>query len=177
MQHDDTDRAERAGAAVARRTLLGVAGAAALLATAGCNPFSTTRTTRTVTQTAPEPIDPMETLIAMTRLHLLRLQAGEELGGATAKKLAPLAADRSDHLTRLLAEQARVNRTKPSAAGTAGQSVPAPKTPAAAAQSAADDAAAAQLAFSDQLGNVSKFRAAMFASIAACLATHRVVLT
>jgi hypothetical protein len=177
VDHDDTDRRGRPGTAVARRTLFGVAGAAALLASAGCNPFSTTRTTRTVTETAPDPIDPMDTLIAMTRLHLLRLEAGITLGGATAKKLTTLAADRSAHLTRLLAEQGRVNRAKPSPAGTAGQTVPAPKTPAAAAQSAADDAAAAQLAFGDQLGNVSRYRAAMFASIAACLATHRVVLT
>lgn len=174
MRNDEQQPAGRGG--LARRTLFGAAGTVALLTTAGCNPFSTAKTTKTVTATAPEPIDPMDTLIAMTRLHLLRLQAGIALGGATAKKLTPLADDRAQHLTRLLDEQARVNRATPSAAGTAGQTVPGAKTPAAAISSAAEDAAAAQLAFSDQLGNVSRYRAALFASIAACLTTHRVVL-
>src|SRR4051794_41573188 len=41
-----------------RRAVLISAGSAAALVTAGCNPFSaTTRTTRTVVQTAPPPID------------------------------------------------------------------------------------------------------------------------
>lgn len=162
---------------VARRTLFAMTGAAVLLVPAACDPFSTTKTTRTVTQTAPEPIDPMDTLIAMTRLHLLRLRAGISLGGVTAPKFTQLATDRADHLTRLLAEQARRNRATPSAPGTVGHNVPVPITPALAIRSALDDASAAQLAFSDQVGNVTRYRAALFASISACLSTHPVVLS
>ncbi len=161
-----------------RRALLTAAGAAAVvLATAGCQPFSgTTKTTRTVTTQAPPPIDPMDTLIAMTRLHLLRLTSAVKLGGDTAERLGELRDDRSAHLTRLLQEQARVNRTQPGPAVQPGQGVPAPANGRAALAAAADDAAAAELAFSDQLGNVSRYRAGLFASISACLASHRIVL-
>jgi len=161
---------------VGRRAVLTAAAAAAVLATAGCQPFSGTKVTRTVTTQAPPPIDPMDTLIAMTRLHLLRLTSAVALGGATAQRLGQLRDDRAAHLTRLLQEQARVNRTQPGPAVQPGQSVPAPANSAAAMAAAADDAAVAELAFSDQLGNVSRYRAALFASISACLASHRAVL-
>lgn len=163
-------------ATVGRRRLLTAAGVGALLLTAGCNPFSTTRTTRTVVTQAPPPVDPMDTLIATTRLHLLRLEAALGLGGATAKKLTPLRNDRRQHLQRLVDEQARVNRTEAGPLVEPGQSVPAPKSPAEAIKSAVNDAVDAQSAFGDQIAVVSRYRAAMFASIAACLAGHRVML-
>lgn len=163
-------------ATVARRSVLTAAGVGALLLTAGCNPFSTTRTTRTVVTEAPPPVDPMDTLIAMTRLHMLRLEASLDLGSTTTRKLTPLRNDRRQHLQRLLDEQARVNRTEAGPLVEPGQSVPAPATAAEAVESAATDAADAQSAFGDQIAVVSRYRAAMFASIAACLAGHRVVL-
>lgn len=124
---------------------------------------------------APPPTDPMDNLISMTRLHYLRLQAGAGLGGS-ASKLAPLAKDRLEHLKRLLGEQARTNRSTPAPATEPGQSVAAPASAAAAISSAVEDASIAQVAFTDQIPNVSRYRAALFASIAACLATHRTVL-
>ncbi|MGI8418452.1 MAG: hypothetical protein ACR2P2_20095 [Nakamurella sp.] len=163
--------------AVTRRAVLTAAGTAAVLASTGCTAFSSTTTTQTVVAIAPPPIDPMDTLIAMTRLHLLRLVAGIKLGGDAAKKLPPLRDDRIAHLQRLLQEQARVNRSAVAPLTQAGQTVPAAASAAAAIAAAAKDAADAQLAFTDQLGNVSKYRAALFASISACLATHRVVLS
>lgn len=156
---------------------MAAAGAAAVLVSTGCTAFSSTTTTKTVVATAPPPIDPMDTLIAMTRLHLLRLVAGIKLGGDAAKKLTPLRDDRIAHLQRLLQEQARVRRSAAAPLTQAGQTVPGGATAAAAIAAAAQDAADAQLAFSDQLANVSKYRAALFASISACLATHRVVLS
>lgn len=163
--------------AVTRRAVLAAAGAAVVLASTGCTAFSSTKTTRTVVATAPPPIDPMDTLIAMTRLHLLRLVAGIKLGGDAAKKLPPLRDDRIAHLQRLLQEQARVNRSAEAPLTQAGLTVPPASSTAAAISAAAQDAADAQLAFSDQLGNVSKYRAELFASISACLSTHRVVLS
>jgi len=157
--------------------VLTTAGAAVVLTTAGCNPFATTKTTRTVTTQAPPPIDPMDTLIASTRLHLLRLDAGIKLGGDTATRLTSLRNDRTAHLRRLLDEQARVNRTTAAPMTVAGAQVDPPKDGKSALAAAAEDAAAAQLAFSDQLANVSRYRAALFASIAACLSSHRVVLS
>lgn len=158
-----------------RAAITAGAGAAALL-TAGCNPFDSTKTVRTVVTQAPPPIDPMDTLIATTRLHLLRLEAGITLGGRTAATLGPLRVDRAAHLTKLIAEQQRVNRT-PSPQPPAGQKLPAPASEKEALASAAKDAADAQVMFSDQLGNVSRYRAGLFAAIVACLATHRLVLS
>lgn len=172
----DTAASRPGRGGIARRSLLTAAGAGALLLTAGCNPFSTSRTTRTVTAEAPPPVDPMDTLIATTRLHLLRLEASLDLGAATTKKLTPLRNDRRQHLQVLLDEQARVNRTEPQPLVEPGQTVPAPETAGDAIESAAADAADAQEFFGDQIANVSRYRAAMFASIAACLAGHRVVL-
>ncbi|MDQ6658946.1 MAG: hypothetical protein M3Z00_12130 [Actinomycetota bacterium] len=163
--------------AVTRRAVLAAAGTVAVLASCGCTAFTSTKTTRTVVAIAPPPIDPMDTLIAMTRLHLLRLVAGIQLGGDAAKKLPALRDDRIAHLQRLLQEQARVNRSAEAPLTQAGQTVPAAGSAAAAIAGAAQDAADAQLAFSDQLANVSKYRAALFASISACLSTHRVVLS
>ncbi|NNG34233.1 hypothetical protein HKD39_00560 [Nakamurella sp. DB0629] len=160
---------------MARRGVFAAGAAVALSATAGCTVFSSSRTTRTETVAAPPPTDPMDNLISMTRLHYLRLQAGASLGGAAAK-LEPLAKDRLEHLKRLLAEQARTNRSTPAPATQAGQTVAPPASAAAAISSAVDDASVAQVAFTDQIANVSRYRAALFASIAACLATHRTVL-
>jgi hypothetical protein len=153
-------------------------GTAAALVTAGCNPFaSTTRTTRTVVQTAPPPIDPMTNLIATTQLHLLRLQSAVAKGGSLAKTLTPLRDDRADHLDALRAELAR---TSPSAA--AATAAPATATVAIPSEAASvlavirDDAGNAQVQFTDATTTVSPYRAELLASIAACLATHRAVL-
>lgn len=166
--------------ALGRRALLAGAGGSALLLTAGCNPFSQTITTRTVTATAPPPSDPMDGLIATTRLHLLRVRAAVATDKTDAARLTGLQKDRQAHLDALIAEQ---NRTLPRSTGP-GASAPLPTAGAIGLPNDVKlilgvirtDAADAQQKFIDSIGLVSRYRAALFASIAACLATHRVVL-
>ena len=153
------------------------AGTAALLATAGCNPFSTTATTRTVTTEAPPPIDPMDNLIATTQLHLLRLETAVARGGSLAKTLTPLRDDRQAHLDALKKELARTTPDDPQAtAAPPTGTVPLPKDDEAVLAVIRDDAGNAQVQFTDAVGTVSRYRSQLLASIAACLATHRAVL-
>jgi len=186
-------RAAWAPLPIARRTLLaGSLGGVALLTT-GCGPFgSSAPTTTTVTAPAPEIADPITGLIAVTRLQVLRLVgaaalltgSGDKAGGIL---LTGLARDRQAHLDALTAE---LDRTDPPA-GTSRAAPPSagvlPPAPAPAEvqlppdsklvlPAVRSDAAAAQQQFTDALGLVSRYRAALFASIAACLATHRAVL-
>jgi hypothetical protein len=160
---------------VTRRSLLAGAGAAVLLATAACNPFSPTAQTRTQTVTAPPPIDPIDNLIASTELHVLRLESAVAKGGDIATLLNPLLVDRKAHLERLTADRDRSRpgvTPPPPAAGT----IPVPADRASIIRVVLDDTATAQVQFTDAVSTVSAYRAALFSSIAACLATHRVVL-
>lgn len=158
------------------------AGSIALVATAGCNPFSTTtRITQTVTAAPAVAADILPTLIATTRLHLVRLSNAISTDRALAARLTPLRADRQAHLTALIAE---LGRTSPAAAAaetkkpTADKSVTVPQSGAAALLAGMrSDAAAAQTVFTDSLAQTSRYRAALFGSIVACLASHRVALT
>lgn len=159
-----------------RRAVLAAGAGAALLAAAGCNPFSTTKVTRTEVVEAPPPIDPIEQLIAKTRFHYLRLVAAVQLGGDVATKLTPLRDDRRAHLQALLDEQARTARTTAAPLTTAGQQVARPASAAVALEQTAQDAADAQAAFTDGLGAVSRYRATLFATIAASLAGHQEAL-
>ncbi|MBE7162677.1 MAG: hypothetical protein INR72_15675, partial [Williamsia herbipolensis] len=169
-QQSPDDPADRSSARVGRRTVLTVGAVAAALSTAACNPFSTTRVTRTEVVTAPPPIDPIDQLIAKTRLHYLRLVAAVQLGGATSTALTPLRDDRRQHLQALLDEQARTSRRTADPLTQAGQTVAPPSTASDAITMAVTDARDASTAFSDALGSVSRYRAMLFASIAASLA-------
>lgn len=165
------------GARLPRRALLIGAGSAAALVTAGCNPFSTTKTTRTVTATAPPPVDPMANLIATTQLHLLRLQTAVARGGKLAKTLTPLRDDRQKHLDALRTELARTSPDAPAATSApASGTVAIPKEEASVLAVIRDDAGNAQVQFTDATATVSRYRAQLLAAIAACLATHRAVL-
>lgn len=166
---------------LARRTLVLGAGAVALGASAGCNPFSTpTRVTQTVTAAPPPVADPVPTLIATTRLHLVRLTNAIAADKTLVARLTPLRSDRAAHLTALIDE---LGRTSPQAAALekkkpitdAGIAVPS----GGAAQILAGmrtDAALAQGLFTDAFSLASRYRAALFGPIAACLATHRLVM-
>jgi hypothetical protein len=157
------------------------AGTLALVATAGCNPFSTTtRVTQTVTAAPASAVDVLPTLIATTRLHVVRLSNAITADRALAARLTPLRADRQAHLTTLITE---LGRTSPAAAAaekkkpTADNSVSVPRSGSAAVLAAMrSDAALAQGIFTDALAQTSRYRAALFASITACLASHRVAL-
>jgi hypothetical protein len=161
--------------------LLFGAGTAALMATAGCNPFATaTRITQTVTAAAAPTADPIPMLIATTRLHLVRLTNAIAADKTLAKRLTPLRDDRHAHLTALIAE---LGRTSPQAAAQAGaQPTTDPSVPVPTGGSAQilagmrSDATTAQGLFTDSFQLASRYRAALFGSIAAALASHRVAL-
>jgi hypothetical protein len=135
---------------------------------------------------APPPVDPIETLIATTRLHLARLDATLTTfaaDAATVALLTPLRADRAAHLDALRTEDARGNGSV--IADTPGPSATPGGAPAleispdvtTAIDTIRSDAENAQLQFSDGVVATGPYRAALFASISACLATHRSVLT
>ncbi len=156
------------------------AGAAALMASAGCNPFSTpTKITQTVTASAAPAADPMPTLIATTRLHLVRLTNAIAADPTLAKRLTPLRNDRQAHLSALIAELARTSPAAAAQASAAPTTDPAIAVPTGSTQILAamrSDAAQAQTLFTDSFELASRYRAALFGSVAACLASHRVAL-
>ena len=165
-----------------RRVVFAGAGSVAALATAACKPFSTTtRITQTVTAAPAPQTDPMLTLIAVTRLHIVRLTNAMAADRSLVARLTPLRADRKAHLAALIDDLAR---TSPQAAAAekakpvADKTLSVPKGGAAALLAGMrSDAAVAQEAFTDAMAQASRYRAALFASIAACLATHRTALT
>lgn len=165
----------------AGRTVMWGAGTVALVATAGCNPFSpTTRITQTVTAAPAAAVDVLPTLIATTRLHVVRLANAAAADRTLGARLTPLRADRQAHLTALITELGRtspVGAAAEKAKPTADKTVAVPSgTSAALLGGMRSDAALAQGLFTDALAQTSRYRAALFASIAACLASHRVAL-
>ena len=169
-----------------RRTFLSVVGGAAALTIAstvtGCSLFSGDDGAPTVLP-APAVSDPIAGLIATTRLHILRLEAAIAAYPDQAPLLTPLRDDRAAQLAALEAEYARVNPAGVSSpdAPTA-PTVPAsgqiavPPSPEAAISSIRGDAATAQVQFTDAVSNASRYRAALYGSIAASLASHRAIL-
>lgn len=142
--------------------------------------FGGTPTTRTVTQEAPPPVDPLDTLIATTRLHLARIEGGLAAVAGDARGVGLLNAvrfDRAAHLEALLAERVRGEGGMTSEA--TGTSVPALEMPAettAVLGAVRSDAENAQVQFTDGVAATGRYRAALLGSIAACLATHRAIL-
>jgi hypothetical protein len=168
------------GTPISRRSLLVGAGALALLT--GCSYFGTDEPPAPTVVSTPAALDPINGLIATTRLHLLRLDAAIAADQTDAARLTALRADRQAHLTALEAEFARANPAAASGSATAAASAPAtasivmPDTPEAIISAVRGDAATAQVQFTDAISSASRYRAAMFGSIAAALASHRAVL-
>jgi hypothetical protein len=170
------------GAAISRRALFAgtaAVGAAALLS--ACSYFGSDEPAAPTVQMTPAALDPINGLIATTRLHLLRLEAAIAADPTDAPRLTPLLDDRRAQLAALEAEFARTNpvasgaaaaSSAPPAAGT----VTMPDTPEAIISAVRGDAATAQVQFTDALSVASRYRAALFGSIAASLASHRAVL-
>ncbi|TKV60972.1 hypothetical protein FDO65_04765 [Nakamurella flava] len=175
----------RADRPLRRRTLLtglgGLAVAAAVPGLAGCSLFSGLSDVPT-TAAAPELTDPISSLLATTRLHLLRLDAAIAAAPDQAALLTPLRADRQAHLDALQAEFDRLHpagsgsAAAPTTAAPTSATVAAPDTPEAVIASVRGDAATAQVQFTDAISSASRYRAALFGTIAACLASHRAVL-
>jgi hypothetical protein len=179
----DRAPATRPSTPMGRRAFLTVAGTATALTLTGCSLFGGgSPTTRTVVQTAPPPVDPMLTLLATTRLHLARLDAAltaVAADAATVALLTPLRADRAAHLAALEAEQDRgagVTESESSSAAGAAPQVQMPTDVEAVKAIVRTDAETAQVQFNDGVVATGRYRAALFASIAACLASHRSVL-
>lgn len=176
------------GLPVSRRALLlgaGSVGAAALLSSiAGCGYFGSNEPPTPTIDFNPAALDPITGLIATTRLHILRLDAAIAADQADAGKLTPLRADRQAHLDALTAEYARTNPGDPNAtaAGATGGTAPVsgavtlPSSPEAIVSAVRGDAATAQVQFTDAISTASRYRATMYGTIAASLASHRAVL-
>jgi len=160
-----------------RRTFLVAAGGAALPLAAACNPFgSSTRTTTTVTAEAPPPVDALPNLIATTRFHLIRIEAAIAANKTAAKTLADIRTDRAAHLTALQEELKRTTGvTAEAPPSEATRSVEVPTDPVDILALVRSDAANDQLLFNDALLTCTPFRAALYATISACLASHRAV--
>lgn len=171
---------------LSRRALLGAVGAGALVAIAGCNPFSTGQQTITVTApattSAPPPPSPAELLglIFTTRLHVQSLTEAIASDKRDAATFTMLLADRKAHLTALDGEYRRQFGAAPPA-----DSSSAPPSPTSTASADPDevigrirgDASTAQIKFTDALTGATRFQAQLYGSIAACVATHRMVLS
>lgn len=168
-----------------RAMLIGLSAGAAVIASpglAGCGLFDSGPAVPTVVP-APELADPITGLIATTRLHILRLDAAIAAAPAQAPLLTNLRDDRQQHLEALEAEFARLHppgtgtsSAPPSAPATPSTAVTLPDSPEAIISSVRGDAATAQVQFTDAVASASRYRAALFGSIAASLATHRAAL-
>jgi hypothetical protein len=176
------------GSPISRRALLagaGSIGAAALLSSiTGCSYFGSDEPPAPTVELNPAALDPINGLIATTRLHLLRLDAAIAADATDAPRLTPLRDNRQEQLTALEAELARVNPTGPGATAVSSStaeglptgSVSLPDSPEEIISAVRGDAATAQVQFTDALSSASRYRAALYGSIAASLASHRAVL-
>lgn len=184
----DVGVATASGQPISRRALLlgaGSIGAVTLLSAAGCSYFGTDEPAAPTVELTPASLDPINGLIATTRLHLLRLNAAIGADAADAARLTPLRDDRQAQLTALEAEYTRMHPSDPAATGLASATataaptsaaVPLPDSPEAIISSVRGDAATAQVQFTDAISAASRYRAALYGSIAASLASHRAVL-
>ncbi len=154
---------------------------AAGAALSACGFFSSDDTQPSTVTLNPGALDPINGLIATTRLHLIRLNAAIAADKADAARLTPLRDDRQAQLTALEKEYARVN---PSASGAPNSGAAAPTTgavtlpenPEEIISAVRGDAATAQVQFTDAISAATRYRAALYGSIAASLASHRAVL-
>ena len=168
---------------MSRRTLFaGVGAVAAAAALSACSYFGSGDAEPSTLQLNSAALDPINGLIATTRLHLLRLNAAVAADKADAARLTPLRDDRQAQLTALEKEYARMNPT--GSAGPPASSAAAPTTGAVALpdnpeeiiSAVRGDAATAQVQFTDAISAAPRYRAALYGSIAASLASHRAVL-
>ena len=170
------------GAPISRRAFFaGSAAVGAGVLLSACSYFGTDEPAAPTVEMTPAALDPINGLIATTRLHLLRLEAAIAADPTDAPRLTPLRDDRQAQLTALEAEFARTNpapsgATETAAAEPAVGTVTMPDTPEAIISAVRGDAATAQVQFTDAITAASRYRAAMFGSIAASLASHRAVL-
>lgn len=173
------------GPPISRRTLFaGVGAVTAAAALSACSYFGSGESEPSTVQLEPGALDPINGLIATTRLHLLRLNAAIAADKADAG-LVPLRDDRQAQLTALEKERARLDPSAPAstASNTASNTtatpngaVNLPDNPKEIISAVRGDAATAQVQFTDAISAASRFRAALYGSIAAALASHRAVL-
>ncbi len=119
-------------------------------------------------------------LIFTTRLHVANLATAVSVDKRDAALFSMLLKDRKAHLTALESEYARQFGTPPAAETAAVTTAPATSAPSADPDEVIGrirgDASTAQNKFTDALSEASRFQAQLYGSIAACVATHRMVL-
>lgn len=161
-----------------RRAVLGSAGVAVLAVLTGCSPFGSEPPVVTVTEDAAPPPAPILALVFKTRLHVANLEAAVAADARDADVLGMLLSDRRAHLDALIAENQRlggapVPTTDPEQPGELPDLGDDPDEILAVIRG---DAAEAQGLFTDAMIEAPAGQAELFASIAACAATHRAVL-
>lgn len=171
-----------------RRALFGLVGVGSLAALTSCSAFGDAPATITVTADAttqptasgdPAP-DPtvLLGLVFTTRLHVEHLISAIAVDERDAPLFTTLLADRQAHLAALEAEYSRQFGTAPTAPATSSEtSTGIEPDPDEIIGRIRGDATDAQSKFTDALASASRFQAQLFGSIAACIATHRMVLS
>ena len=159
---------------------IAIAGSGPLAALAGCTPPP---------PPPPPPPDPFEPLIASATEHAELAEAVAAAHPSLAGAARQVAADRRVHADALAAEVRRVTPTPqpvtsaPSSAGassgaSSGGTIgsPAPVDPAAARTALLSASTNGQRQAADLVAGLPRYRAGLVASIAACCASHAVVL-
>jgi hypothetical protein len=110
-------------------------------------------------------------------LHVQQLQAAIRVDTRDAAVFTMLLHDRQAHLTALDAEYARsIGDETPHTSPVPTTGAQLPEDPDEVIGRIRADATTAQNMFTDALAGASRYQAELYASIAACVATHRMVL-
>lgn len=171
-----------------RRSLFTAAGAVAVAAVSGCSVFGGAPETITVTAAptaapentaAPLPETSAELLglVFSTRLQVQNLTTAIAQDKRDAPLFSMLLTDRQAHLKALEAEYARQFGAPPESSGPVQSTTTKPGDPDEVIGRIRSDATDGQGKFTDAVAGASRFQAQLFGSIAACLATHRMVLS
>jgi hypothetical protein len=116
-------------------------------------------------------------LIYKTRLHVQRLVTAVRTDKRDATVLLMLLNDRKAHLRALQDEYDRsIGQATGSTSPLPTTGVTMPSDPDEIIATIRGDAGDAQVMFTDAMSTASRYRAELYASIAACVATHRAVL-
>lgn len=157
---------------------IAIAGSGPLAALAGCTPPP---------PPPPPPPDPFEPLIASATEHAELAEAVAAAHPSLAAAARQVAVDRRVHADALAAEVRRATPSPvtsapspagPSSGASSGGTIgsPAPVDPAAARTALLGAATNAQRQAADLVAGLPRYRAGLVASIAACCASHTVVL-
>ncbi|MFC4856345.1 hypothetical protein [Actinophytocola glycyrrhizae] len=123
---------------------------------------------------APPPPDPLADLAAKARADAALAEAIATAQPALAAAAGEIAKARTEHATAL---QAEVDRERPPASSSSTRPPSAPDVPSDAVAALADALTTAEKQAADLVPSVSRYRAGLLGSVAACCASLRVVLS